>query len=664
LPAEAHYEFSAVGVDEAGNRGTPFAQARAGRDDSSPAVAASAGDYWHRGAIDLVLAAHDSLGLDRVTVRWRSSPDNATWGSWASHLDVNPGGKTWSANSSFTPATEAYFEFELVATDRSGKTATTVVPAAHDHTPPRTGLGGLGNHTGSPAFGIAATVDERLSGLDSMDLWYRKDGASWIRYATFPDPTVSFDSRSAGGDGAYEFRSTGTDNAGNAEAKTSIDIKTVVDTRAPHVSARDPSPDQSGVPVDARVKITFDEMVRPSGELIIRKGATVVPAAATWSADGSTVEVTPDSLLEPETEFTMTATDVEDLAGNRLASLTWRFTTGPVPPKVLTTSPLNGTAVPLGATEVLFSFSAPMAPAAAQGVQTDRGIVLTSSVAGASLRVVVEFSSPGPATITLLASKAASTAGMMLDGDGDGAPGGDFVLHLVAIPGSGSLRVEVRSSLGGPIDGATVTLEKSGNLVVANRSQPDGTAVLGGLEPGSYVLRVSAADHRPSSVQVAIESGKETRIEVSLVSESDLVARFPAGAGGLAALVAAGALLVVVGLLLLRIRRKGKVSRGATPAATREREEESGSEARTVEPEPEPVAPAAQKAVRRPKRKEVERDAEGEPDPEDVEMETKVVDAGTAALGAKRVEFGCPVCGHLVRAAEDECPGCGAEVKW
>jgi hypothetical protein len=671
LSGEGHYEFAAVGYDASGKSTPLVPQARRGRDDAFPSSRGEVARFWNRGSFDILLEANDSLGLGRVTLLWSYSADNLSWGPSTSHLDVSPSGKSWSGNTTFSPKAEGFYRFAMRTYDREGKESTPIFGAGYDATAPRTSLTGLGNFTSSHAFGIAATADERLSGLAELELWYRKDAGSWIRYDSFPNTTVFFDSATTGGDGRYEFRAVGIDHAGNLEAKTSVDIATTVDTRAPAISGRSPDDGETNVPVNKVVHVAFSEEVRQSGNLTLADPSGEVPATVSWDADGRGAAVSPKRLLSPLTKHGVSVDGIEDLAGNAMAKTTWSFTTGDVPPTVVTTDPLNGSAVRAGRVEVRFSFSKTMEPATAGAVSTDRGKIISSDLASASLRVVFEFPTPGPATFRLDASKAKDSSGMLLDGDRDGAPGGDFVMVLEVVPGTGSIKGTVRSSSGAPLEGATVSIESNGSLVAANRTDAGGGYGFLGLAPGSYRVTASRSGFVSASGVVLIEAGKESVVDLSLVAEWDLAARFPGGALGLASsLVLLLGLLVLVALLLLRRRRKDRTRASSGSSRPSRAETSVGKDVRKVaerppasSKKPQVPAPPPRPPVRADEDwREVERPAPEEQSPGDVEMETAVVHAG--GPGARREEFGCPVCGHLVRIEEDECPGCGAEVNW
>ncbi|HLF05726.1 MAG TPA: Ig-like domain-containing protein [Thermoplasmata archaeon] len=685
------YRFAAVALDQAGNSGPLVSQLEVGVDYSLPGLKLVSGRYWQRGPFNVSLSAYDTLALHELTVDSDFSPDNQSWGNTTRLLTQKLSGKQISVDYPASPAADGFYRYTMAVWDWKGSVAAESVLFGYDRVPPRTGLSGLGNYTSSSSFGIAAISDDKLSGLAELELWYRKDGASWIRYASLPNTTVYFDTSSTGGDGKYEFRAVGIDRAANVEAKTSVDITTIVDTRPPAIASRSPDADETNVPVNAAVRIGFDEAVRQEGAFAISDAAGIIPSGVEWSADGKLVTISAKRLLDPVARHEIKVEEVQDLAGNLMAEAKWAFTTGQVPATIVTTDPLNGSSAPLGNVEVRFTFSKPMEAETAKAVGTDRGKVVSSDLAGANLRVVFEFVSAGSTRIHIDSSKAKDASGMLLDGDRDGAPGGDFVLFLEVVPGAGSVRGTVRSTGGAGLEGATVSLEMNGSLVAANRSGPSGEFSIVGLAPGNYRLTAVKTGYLPYVTDVKVDAGKESVVDVTLISETDFAARFPGGALGLGATL--GLLFIVLAVAVLFVlRRQRRASKSTAAGDAAPRVEKTGEAATDVEekrdaPEltkrdtndAEPATSGRNEVARRrsfastppspPARadrewREVERPAAQEIASVDVEMESRVIHAGIAVPRAQRTDFGCPVCGHLVRAEEGECPGCGAEVKW
>lgn len=136
-----------------------------------------------------------------------------------------------------------------------------------------------------------------------------------------------------------------SDTAGNALAEAytwSFTTGTTVDTTAPTVLTTVPAANALNVIANRSLSAEFSEPLAPSSLndlsfTVAGPGATPVPGTLTYAASRATF--TPDSALTLDTRYEVTiTTDVEDLAGNPLASpFTWSFTTrdtatqGPAP---------------------------------------------------------------------------------------------------------------------------------------------------------------------------------------------------------------------------------------------------------------------------------------------------------------------------------------------
>lgn len=138
------------------------------------------------------------------------------------------------------------------------------------------------------------------------------------------------------------------------------------DRTKPTAALTTPSP-TTNVPVGTAIVITFSEAIETStvtlgGSLtIVGSGsAPAVTGTPVWLEGNTVLTLQPDSVLETDTTYTVTLTDVvTDLAGNTLNTTVFSFTTtDTVPPSVISTDPADGTnpaPVTLAAVTVTFS---------------------------------------------------------------------------------------------------------------------------------------------------------------------------------------------------------------------------------------------------------------------------------------------------------------------
>ncbi|WP_221177033.1 peroxidase family protein [Nocardioides pocheonensis] len=120
------------------------------------------------------------------------------------------------------------------------------------------------------------------------------------------------------------------DLAGNPLTTTSWTFRTALDVTPPTVTSRSPAPGETGVPVGSNVVVTFSEPVTLGANSFTLTNAAGrrVLAVVTLSVDGRTATLNPALNLPAGQTFTVALTNgVRDLAGNRLAPLTWTFRT-------------------------------------------------------------------------------------------------------------------------------------------------------------------------------------------------------------------------------------------------------------------------------------------------------------------------------------------------
>lgn len=130
------------------------------------------------------------------------------------------------------------------------------------------------------------------------------------------------------------------DTAGNALAENfswNFTTGNQPDNNAPQVTSTAPTNNQNNVPVTSNITVTFNEQINTSTitneSFFLELGNNDIEGEFSFSANGTSVTLAPDDDLEFEENYTVTlTTDIEDLAGNNLASgVEWKFTTGDAP---------------------------------------------------------------------------------------------------------------------------------------------------------------------------------------------------------------------------------------------------------------------------------------------------------------------------------------------
>ena len=179
---------------------------------------------------------------------------------------------------------------------------------------------------------------------DTLTVWAAALGSDQKTVSLTTDPML---------DAPYDMSVTGVkDASGNTivtPVVSSFTGSTDPDATAPELVYRSPGPNATGVAVGTEILLTFsEEVTSPS----FFSGFTLTSEAGdvSWVADsgdnGVHVVVIPTSLLELGTQYLITLTGIEDIAGNVMPNVSWSFTTtntaDTTPPTLVSTIPANG----------------------------------------------------------------------------------------------------------------------------------------------------------------------------------------------------------------------------------------------------------------------------------------------------------------------------------
>ncbi|HWR27616.1 MAG TPA: hypothetical protein VN377_04170, partial [Candidatus Thermoplasmatota archaeon] len=212
--------------------------------------------YWKKSSITITATATDTgwSGLKNVTLYYRFSVDNSSWGGWVSAgMDS---ASPWSWSFTF-PNTTGYYQFYSIAADNATNTELTPGSAdtrcGYETTAPSSSVSAITPYwkTSAPQTLTGTASDTGPSGLKNVTLRfrYRASNASswggWINSGLVDaDPwvAVSWNFPFSNGSGVYEFYSIANDNATNAEAAPgSADTSCAYDNQTPSSSLADGS---------------------------------------------------------------------------------------------------------------------------------------------------------------------------------------------------------------------------------------------------------------------------------------------------------------------------------------------------------------------------------------------------------------------------------------
>jgi hypothetical protein len=247
-----YYRFYSISVDNATNTEVFTGNdTRAGYDTAAPASSiTSFTGYWKKTSPIIITAtASDSLsGVKNITVFYRFSATNTSWGSW-----MNAGVDTaapWSWSVAFSNGT-GYYQYYSVAKDNA--TNAEAAPGSpdamcgYDPTTPTSSVSSVQPYwtTTQPVSLTVTASDTGGSGLKNVSLYYytctnnNTWGGPWKFGATNTTPWVApirWSFSFPNGTAFYRFYSVACDNATNQETITGNDTACGYDVTAPSSS--------------------------------------------------------------------------------------------------------------------------------------------------------------------------------------------------------------------------------------------------------------------------------------------------------------------------------------------------------------------------------------------------------------------------------------------
>jgi uncharacterized membrane protein len=169
-------------------------------------------------------ASDASSGINSVTLQYRYSTDNSTWGGWTSSDSDDSAPYQFSF---FFTSGSGYYQFRSIAVDNALNME--VAPAAadarccFDNVAPTSTAALIGIYaTYDTTRTVNATASDATSGLAQVGLYYRfsANNATWSPWMLISNLTAapwSWTGSPTNGTGYYEFYTIATDRAGNVE---------------------------------------------------------------------------------------------------------------------------------------------------------------------------------------------------------------------------------------------------------------------------------------------------------------------------------------------------------------------------------------------------------------------------------------------------------------
>ncbi len=563
---EGFYEFYSRSTDGLGNYESAPASADAAwayditAPDSAASVPGAYASYEVSRTVDATVS--DAVGgVRNVTLWFRWSADNATWGEWVAFGTDYAAPWSWL----FTmPNGTGYYEFYTIAVDNADNGE--LPPASADDScrrradtnPPTSSVTVAGPYwLASGPLTVEATASDSEGTVASVMLWYRfsTDNATWGGWNSFGTDTAapwSWSFGFASGQGFYQFYTTATDSNGQVEAApSSADAAWAYDATAPTVTV-------TALPAYTTVatfNIAFT--ATDSGGLAYYVLYYTTDGGSTWTATPTHHLISPISFTASSDGAFGFYIVAFDLAGNhRTVPIGGTVPdTATIVDRVAPTATVvpSGTNISIG-TNITVTFSEPVGQTAAQAafslfpavtgtfVWNTAGTVMTF-VPGTSLAYGTTY------TVNLTASGITDIAGNLMAADMTRT----FTTQAQPQTPSGSLRGRVLDGSGAGIEGATVSLQ--GTSLTAT-TDANGNYAFASVPAGSYTIQASKEGYQSGSTTASVAAGTATAADdIILALEED------GGSGSVGWIIPVLLIaLLVAGLLVFMLLKKKKKS--------------------------------------------------------------------------------------------------------
>ncbi len=242
-----NYQFYCIAKDNATNAESApsSADTECGFDTQAPTSSVNViSPYWEKDSTSISATATDPLsGVKNVTLYYRFSSDNGSWGAWLSvGVDiVSP----WSWDFTFSNAS-GYYQFYSIAIDYMSNPEVASGGAdawcGFDNGEPTSSVNEISPYWLNRTTTITATANDGLSGVRNITLYYRfgTNNLSWGGWVSGGIDTASpwaWNFSFSNDSGYYQFYSSAQDHSMNTEVDPGIaDAWSGYDTQRPSSS--------------------------------------------------------------------------------------------------------------------------------------------------------------------------------------------------------------------------------------------------------------------------------------------------------------------------------------------------------------------------------------------------------------------------------------------
>ena len=344
---DGYYRFLTIATDTAGNTESwpSVYDENSAYDSVSPSSTASVVQYWHNSLpVSITATASDALsGVEEVSLYYRYSSDNSSWGSWTVFgSDTSP---PWEWTFDF-PDGDGYYRFLTIATDTAGNTESwpSVYDenSAYDSVSPSSTASVVQYWHNSLPVSITATASDALSGVEEVSLYYRysSDNSSWGSWTVFgsdTSPPWEWNFSAPDGDGYYRFYTIATDVAGNVEsAPTTFDDSIGIDTTAPSTSITATPSYGNYISSSSSINLTSTDSTSGVNTTYYRVwNGSWVPAPGTGMGKGNNFSVYSGNFSLSDEGLHFIEFYSDDIAGNEESTHNVSYIVDNTPPSIL-----------------------------------------------------------------------------------------------------------------------------------------------------------------------------------------------------------------------------------------------------------------------------------------------------------------------------------------
>lgn len=329
---------------------------------------------------------------------------------------------------------------------------------------------------------------------------------------------------------------------------------------SPYVVATYPADGAINVPISSDIVITFDV---PMDEPYTDSAISVAPSinlAYKWSDNYMTMTLSPYfSVLQYDTWYIIgVSTAAMSQTGSHMQSpfsFSFKTVIDEIPSKVTKTYPSNGSTVSRHLPLIRVTFSKSMGGDVVSSVSIANVALSSPNWYPANRTLTLDasaLSKDGTYTVVVDASIARDSAGSMLDGDGDGKPGGNYVFSFKFFSiGPSTVTLKALNAIGSmAVTDVEFTLSQNGQVISVKRSGAGNAAQFTSLFPGRYEVQAKKDGFFTCQGEVDAPPGGDGEMTFQMMEE----ATFALIVGGSISAVVASVLLAW--FLYFRVRKR------------------------------------------------------------------------------------------------------------